>query len=105
MRPDHYPLFKIITQPNMNPLDFRNWVGGINGLSRINFSIGLSVEESLDHDGDGFPDDDLNHDGYHDSNYVRPSPKFLLCCSGPFTNGNGETIPRTCYKSISACPL
>jgi len=66
MAPGHYPLFKIITRPETSPLDFNNWVGGIDGLSRINFSIGLSAEESNDIDGDGFPDDDMNRDGYRD---------------------------------------
>lgn len=64
--PGRYPLFKVVTLPGTDPLDFRNWVGGLNGLSRINFSIGLPTNESLDHDDDGFPDDDLNRDGYHD---------------------------------------
>ncbi len=68
MVPGHYPLFKIITRPGSSPLDFNNWVGGIDGMSRINFSIGLSAEESNDMNGDGFPDDDMNRDGYRDSN-------------------------------------
>ncbi len=69
--PGRYPLFKVVTQPGTDPLDFRNWVGGLNGLSRINFIIGLPVNESLDHDDDGFPDDDLNRDGYHDDDDDR----------------------------------
>ena len=91
MVPGHYPLFKIITQPDTNPLDFRNWVDGINGLSRINFSIGLSVEESEDHDSDGFPDGDLNRDGYRDVlNISRPDPKK----SYPYTlPGNHIPVP------------
>ncbi|MBT3813447.1 MAG: hypothetical protein HOF98_11710 [Gammaproteobacteria bacterium] len=65
--PGRYPLFEVVTQPNTDPLDFTNWVGGLNGLSRINYIIGLPVEESLDHDEDGFPDDDSDHDGFSDN--------------------------------------
>tara|TARA_R110002073_G_scaffold16629_1_gene63661 strand:+ start:848 stop:1213 length:366 start_codon:yes stop_codon:yes gene_type:complete len=64
--PGRYPIFKVVTQPGTNPLDFRNWIGGLGGLRSINFIIGLSDDESLDFDNDGFPDDDLNRDGFHD---------------------------------------
>ncbi len=69
--PGRYPLFKVVTQPGTDPLDFRNWVGGLGGLRSINFIIGLSADESLDLDGDGFPDDDLNRDGFHDDDIDR----------------------------------
>lgn len=64
--PGEYPLFKLIVLSGASPLDVTNWIGGINGLSKINFIIGLPVEESLDFNDDGFPDDDLNRDGFHD---------------------------------------
>ena len=69
--PGRYPLFKVVTQPGADPLDFRNWVGGLGGLRSINFIIGLSSDESLDLDNDGFPDDDLNRDGFHDDDIDR----------------------------------
>ncbi len=69
--PGRYPLFKVVTQTGADPLDFRNWVGGLNGLRSINFIIGLSSDESLDLDDDGFPDDDLNRDGFHDDDIDR----------------------------------
>ena len=69
--PGRYPLFKVVTQPGADPLDFRNWIGGLNGLRSINFIIGLSSDESLDLDDDGFPDDDLNRDGFHDDDIDR----------------------------------
>ncbi len=69
--PGRYPIFKVVTQPGTDPLDFRNWIGGLGGLSSINFIIGLSDDESLDFDNDGFPDDDLDRDGFHDDDSDR----------------------------------
>jgi len=64
--PGRYPLFQVVTKPGTDPLNFNNWVGGIGGLSIINFMIGLPTTESGDFDNNGFADDDLNKDGYHD---------------------------------------
>ncbi len=69
--PGRYPLFKVVTQPGTDPLDFRNWIGGLGGLRSINFIVGLSDDESLDFDDDGFPDDDLDRDGFHDDDTDR----------------------------------
>tara|TARA_R110002073_G_scaffold325653_1_gene504922 strand:- start:1748 stop:2494 length:747 start_codon:yes stop_codon:yes gene_type:complete len=66
-----YPLYKVVTQSDTDPLDFRNWIGGLNGLHSINFMIGLSSDETQDLDEDGFPDDDLNRDGFHDDDMNR----------------------------------
>ncbi|MDQ7089397.1 MAG: hypothetical protein Q9M50_01960 [Methylococcales bacterium] len=64
--PGRYPLFQVITNPGTNPLNFNNWVGGLGGLSSLNFTIGLPPEKSGDFNGDGFADDDANKDGFHD---------------------------------------
>lgn len=71
LEPGRYPLYKVVTQPGTDPLDFRNWIGGLGGLRSINFLIGLSTDETLDHDDDGFSDDDLNRDGFHDDDIDR----------------------------------
>jgi len=64
--PGRYPLFQVVTNPGTDPLDFTNWVGGLSGLSSINFNIGLPVEVSGDFNGDCFADNDLNRDGFRD---------------------------------------
>ncbi len=64
--PGRYPLYQVITNPGTDPLDFNNWVGGLGGLSKINFTIGLPTEQSGDFNNDGFADDDSNKDGFHD---------------------------------------
>ncbi|WP_221898652.1 hypothetical protein [Bathymodiolus japonicus methanotrophic gill symbiont] len=61
----NYPIYQVVTQPGTDPLDFRNWIGGLAGLSVINFSIGLPVEVTKDYNHDGFSDDDFNKDGFH----------------------------------------
>jgi hypothetical protein len=64
--PGRYPLYQVVTHPGTDPLDFNNWMGGLAGLSSINFIIGLPSEQSGDFDNDGFSDDDINKDGFHD---------------------------------------
>ena len=64
--PGIYPLYQVVTRPGSNPADTNNWIGGPQGLSVINFSIGLTPDISGDHDGDGFADDDGDRDGFHD---------------------------------------
>jgi len=64
--PGRYPLYQVVTQPGSDPLNFTNWVGGLSGLSVINFTIGLPSIEHGDLNNDGFADDDSNHDGFHD---------------------------------------
>jgi hypothetical protein len=39
--PGNYPLYQIVTQPNTNPLDEKNWIGGPNGLNFLSFTLGL----------------------------------------------------------------
>ena len=34
-----YPLFEVVTLPGKNPLDFSNWVGGLNALSQLNIQL------------------------------------------------------------------
>ncbi|WP_432744799.1 hypothetical protein ABXJ76_05230 [Methylobacter sp. G7] len=64
--PGRYLLYQVVTEPGSDPLNFMNWMGGLGGLSTINFSIGLPANSTGDFDNNGFPDDDNNHDGYHD---------------------------------------
>jgi len=64
--PGRYPLYQVVTNPGSNPLDFNNWVGGLGGLSTMNFTIGLPPEQSGDFNNDGFADNDLNKDGFYD---------------------------------------
>jgi hypothetical protein len=64
--PGRYPLYQVVTQPGSDPLNFQNWIGGLSGLSTINFNIGLPVNVTGDFDHNGFSDDDKNHDGFHD---------------------------------------
>lgn len=42
IEPATYPLYQVVTLPGANPLDFNNWIGGINGLSKIEFKINLA---------------------------------------------------------------
>jgi len=43
-----YPLFKVVSQSGKNPLDVNNWIGGLAGLSQIDFSINLNNTPMLD---------------------------------------------------------
>jgi hypothetical protein len=69
--PGHYPLYQVVTVPGSDPRDFQNWIGGLSGLSTINFNIGLPVNINGDFDNNGFSDDDNNHDGFHDDDINR----------------------------------
>ncbi|WP_174484235.1 c-type cytochrome [methanotrophic endosymbiont of Bathymodiolus puteoserpentis (Logatchev)] len=50
-----------------------NWVGGLGGLSSFQYSIGLPPSVTNDLNNDGFPDDDKNHDGFHDNGLTPTS--------------------------------
>jgi hypothetical protein len=69
--PGLYPLYQVVAKPGSNPLNFSNWVGGLGGLSKINFNIGLSDNLTGDFDHNGFFDDDSNHDTFHDDDVNR----------------------------------
>lgn len=58
-----YPLYQVVTKPNSDPLDTKNWTGKLNS---INFMINLPISESGDLDEDGFAENDANHDGFYD---------------------------------------
>ena len=62
INPGRYPLYQVVTLPGSDPLNFMNWIGGLGGLSTINFNIGLPVNLTGDFNKDGFFDDDNNHD-------------------------------------------
>ncbi len=66
-----YPLYQVVTEPGGDPLNFTHWIGGLAGLSVINFNVGLPTSESGDLNGDGFADDDHDHDGFHDDDHNR----------------------------------
>ncbi|MEQ1636113.1 MAG: hypothetical protein ABL903_05425, partial [Methylococcales bacterium] len=42
LNPGNYPLYQVVTAAGADPLNFNNWVGGINGLSKIMFNINLA---------------------------------------------------------------
>lgn len=67
--PNHYPLYEVVTVTGKDPLNFTNWVGGLAGLQRLNFNIGMPFSSHNDHDNDGFSDDDADHDGYRDGDH------------------------------------
>ncbi|MEQ1636112.1 MAG: c-type cytochrome [Methylococcales bacterium] len=37
-----YPLYQVVTLPGADPHNFNNWIGGLNGLSQINFNVNLN---------------------------------------------------------------
>jgi hypothetical protein len=69
--PGNYPLYQVVTVPNGDPLNVANWIGGLEGLNSLNFSIDLPKTEHGDFNGDGFADDDHNRDGFHDDDRNR----------------------------------
>ncbi|MCX7088602.1 MAG: hypothetical protein NTV00_11185 [Methylococcales bacterium] len=42
INPGIYPLYQVVTLPGADPLNFNNWIGGLNGLSHIDFAINLA---------------------------------------------------------------
>ncbi len=36
-----YPLYQVVTIPDGDPLNFSNWIGGLGGLSTLNFRINI----------------------------------------------------------------
>ncbi len=43
-----YSLFQVVTVPNANVMDYNNWIGKLNGLSEIKFSINLDNNPPVD---------------------------------------------------------
>jgi len=69
----NYPLYQVVTQPNSDPLNSDNWVGGSEGLNLLNFSLGLPKARHGDFNGDGFANDDRNRDGFADDDRNQDS--------------------------------
>jgi hypothetical protein len=69
--PDNYPLLKFVVASGSDPLDARNWVGGLTGLHRIQFKVLGPDDLDEDRDDDGWLDDDRDRDGYHDDDRDR----------------------------------
>ncbi len=42
--PGNYPLYQIVTEPNGNPFDVDDWIGGKDGLNFLSFSTGLPTK-------------------------------------------------------------
>lgn len=66
-----YPLYQLLVVEGGDVYNFNDWVGGFGALNQLHFSVGLPAEVTLDHDGDGWADDDLDRDGYHDNDHDR----------------------------------
>jgi len=64
--PNNYPLLQFVAVSGSDPLDVRNWVGGLTGLHRIQFKVLGADDVDEDRDDDGWLDDDRDRDGYHD---------------------------------------
>ncbi len=67
INPGNYPLYEVVVAKGTDPLNFMNWIGGLGGLKQLHFKIGLSSSANNDKNGDGFLDDDSDHDGLSDS--------------------------------------
>lgn len=66
LAPNNYHLLQFVVAGGSDPLDVRNWVGGLSGLQRIQFKVLGADDVNEDRDDDGWLDDDRNRDGYHD---------------------------------------
>jgi hypothetical protein len=40
----NYPLYQVVTVPNGNPLNVDDWIGGLDGLNFLTFSVGLPTK-------------------------------------------------------------
>ena len=69
--PNNYPLLQFVVAAGADPLDVRNWVGGLTGLHRIQFKVLGLDDVDEDRDDDGWLDDDLDRDGYHDDDHDK----------------------------------
>lgn len=72
--PNTYPFYQVVTLANSDPLNFNNWIGGLGGLHKLNFTIGLTNSAAGDSNNDGFIDNDFDHDGYADVASQKCSP-------------------------------
>lgn len=66
-----YTLYQVMTLIDANPLDSSNWYGDLHTLQ---FSVGLTAEQTGDFNADGFPDSDSNHNGIADDAEPATSP-------------------------------
>ncbi|MFK5895261.1 MAG: cytochrome c [Pseudomonadota bacterium] len=61
-----FQFYQITVIAGTSALNIENWIGGVNGLNALNFSVSQVQTIDGDWDNDGWSDDDLNHDGFHD---------------------------------------
>ena len=94
--PNQYPLYEVVTAPGADPLNFNNWIGGLGGLHKLNFTIGLPVAVSNDRNGDGFSDDDNDHDGYRDG--------VIDTCKAVARDGKDDQSQDPCHGGCISHP-
>ncbi len=66
-----YPFYQVVTVAHSDPLNFNNWIGGLGGLHKLNFTIGVPNATAGDSNNDGFIDNDYDHDGYADTANIK----------------------------------
>jgi hypothetical protein len=63
LTPGVYPLYQVLTRTDGNPYNQADWIGTI---AQMNFTVKMPDSVGRDYNRDGFPDDDVNHTGFHD---------------------------------------
>ncbi len=103
--PGRYPLYQVVTNPGSDPLDFNNWIGGLAGLSAINFTIGLPPEQSGDLNNDGFADNDLNKDGFYDDDLNKDGLRDTANIPEPEPVVTPEPTPQPVAPPVVTPPV
>ncbi len=98
LTPGVYPLYQVLTRTDGNPYNQADRIGDI---AQMNFTVKMPDDVGRDYNRDGFPDDDVEHNGFHDER-IKTTPNNVQTATSPTTgtNSTGETLFN---NNCSAC--
>jgi len=89
LTPGVYPLYQVLTRTDGNPYNQADWIGTI---AQMNFTVKMPDEVGRDYNRDGFPDDDVNHTGFHDDKIKTGNTATNTTTSTTGTSSTGQTL-------------
>jgi mono/diheme cytochrome c family protein len=89
LTPGVYPLYQVLTRTDGNPYNQADWIGTI---AQMNFTVKMPDDVGRDYNRDGFPDDDVNHTGFHDDKIKTGNTATNTTTSTTGTSSTGQSL-------------
>ncbi|MDD2817087.1 MAG: cytochrome c [Thiotrichaceae bacterium] len=99
LTPGVYPLYQVLTRTDGNPYNQADWIGNI---AQMNFTVKMPDDVGRDYNRDGFPDDDVNHTGFHDEG-IKTGNTTTNTTPTTSTTGTSSTGQSLFNNNCSSC--